>query len=92
MAKQPSRPKRWADAIAKARVAYDELASAIEELKGLQEEYEEWKDNLPDNLQSSPIAEKLDTIGQIDFDVLDSVETAIDEAEGAELPQGFGRD
>lgn len=77
-----SRPARWARACAKAR-------EGLEELEDIRSEYEEWKDGLPDNLQSSALADKLETVCGID------IQGAIDvvgEAEDADLPLGFGRD
>lgn len=86
-----SRATRWAKA---ASAAYD----ALETLKDLQSEYQGWRDNLPENLDSSPMAEKLDTIIELDLEgACDTVQEAID----ADLPcarnswrasRGFGRD
>lgn len=82
MAKNKSRAVRWSEACAKA-------GEGVAELLALQSEYEEWKDNLPDSLQSSPVGEKLETVCSID---LESADTIIGECLDAELPQGFGRD
>jgi uncharacterized phage infection (PIP) family protein YhgE len=108
MPKTKSRPVRWAEAVEKARNAMNEVSSAgdglseaLQELKEIQSEYEEWRDTLPENLQQSALGEKLNAvIDEIDIesvaeDPLDNwseVESAIDAAEGAELPLGFGRD
>jgi len=62
-----SRPQLWAE--------------AVETLQGLQEEYQEWRENLPWNLNVSALAEKLDAVCAVDLSALD-----------IELPQGFGRD
>lgn len=62
-----SRVQRWAD--------------AVEELCELQSAYQEWLDNLPENLQDSVVAEKLEAVCDLDLDELD-----------IELPLGFGRD
>jgi hypothetical protein len=62
-----SRPQRWAE--------------AVETLRQLQAEYQAWFDNLPEALQDSPVAEKLEAICDLDLDQLD-----------VELPRGFGRD
>ena len=43
-------------------------------------EYQDWLDNLPDNLRASTLAEKLEVIGALDLDVLQ-----------VEPPRGFGR-
>lgn len=77
-----SRPKRWASACQAA-------LSALQDLKEVQDEYEEWKDNTSDNLQSSPVYEKLEAVCDLD---IESAITTIEEAEGIDLPQGFGRD
>jgi hypothetical protein len=77
-----SRVQRWSDAAGQA-------FSALEELKDIQFEYEEWRDNLPENLQQSAVGEKLETVCQID---LESAMSAVQEAEDADLPLGFGRD
>jgi hypothetical protein len=61
------RPQRWAE--------------AVETLRQLQAEYQEWLDNLPEALQDAPVAEKLEAICALDLDELD-----------VELPRGFGRD
>lgn len=87
--KGTSRPARWAAAVTKAQAAQAELESALEELRDLQSEYQEWRDNLPDNLQSSTLTEKLDAVCDLDLDVQLDV---LDEAEGLDLPMGFGKD
>ena len=62
-----SRPQRWRD--------------AVETLRELQDEYQEWLDNLPETLQSTALADKLDEVCSLDLDQLD-----------VDLPRGFGRD
>lgn len=102
-AKIQSRPARWQAACAEAREAFDELlaaaerfTSSLEELRGVQEEYQEWFDNMPDSLQyNSPMGEKLQAITDLDLDIevdLSEYEDPLSEAENAELPLGFGRD
>jgi hypothetical protein len=54
---------------------------AVETLRELQAEYQDWLDNLPESLQSSALAEKLEEVCGVDIDALD-----------VELPLGFGRD
>ena len=63
-----SRPRRW--------------AAAVRTLCELQDEYQEWLDNLPDGLQDTALGEKLEAICALDLSELESVE----------LPRGFGRD
>ena len=63
-----SRPQRWQD--------------AVRTLLDLQDEYQTWLDNLPDNLTESVLADKLEAICMLDLDALESIEP----------PRGFGRD
>jgi len=105
--KPQSRGDRWAEAIGQAKDALDEITSALdnienafEELKEVQQEYSDWKDNMPENLASSPLGEKLEEVCNIDLETaadalrsaVDDAQSALDEAEGVDLPQGFGRD
>jgi Tfp pilus assembly protein FimV len=104
MKKPASRPARWNAAVADAmEIASsiedlkNELETALEAVKDVQSEYEEWKDGLPENLEQSALGEKLAAVCDLDFDVLDSVDVSavldvLSEAEGADLPLGFGRD
>jgi hypothetical protein len=62
------RPQRW--------------AAAVAALIALQDEYRIWLDNLPESLEGSRTAEKLQAITEIDLDEL----LAIDP------PRGYGRD
>jgi len=64
---KPSRVQRWQE--------------AVETLRELQTEYQEWFDNLPESLQDSTLAEKLQGVCDLDIDELD-----------VDLPRGFGRD
>jgi len=80
--KQPSRIDRWNNAASA-------LSAAANDLLAVQEEYQEWRDNLPENLSSGTLAEKLDEVTALD------VQSAVDlgeEAEGLDLPRGFGKD
>ena len=63
-----SRPQRWAD--------------AVDDLRTLQDEYREWRDQLPEALADSRTAELLQDVLEVDLDELDNLE----------LPRGFGRD
>lgn len=88
-----SRPKRWANALANAQTAVEELEGAFNELQELKDEYQDWQDNLPENLQQSALGEKLEAISCLEFEhSIDEVKGQIDEAEACELPLGFGRD
>ena len=77
-----SRPERWNAACAKAHEALDEL-------KELQDEYQEWYDGMPENLQQGPTGEKLEEITNLD---IEGAISTVEEIEGVELPRGFGRD
>jgi chromosome segregation ATPase len=101
MAKQRSRPQRWGDAVAEANeavaeleAAKEKLSSALQAIKEVQDEYQNWLSNMSENLQSSPTAEKLEAICEIDLEVEDveGMIEAVGEADAAELPLGFGRD
>lgn len=109
MAKKASRPQQWQASVARCRGLRqqvidkaDELAEALTELYDIQQEYQEWRDNLPESMENSATAEKLDAVLELSLDnsgcgddVLndwDSISSAIDEAEAVDLPLGFGRD
>jgi hypothetical protein len=106
MAKEKSRPVRWGEAVGAAMAARDkvteaadELASALSDLRDIQSEYQDWLDNLPENLQNgSALAEKLEAVCELELESdnpleeWETVNEAIDNADGMELPLGFGRD
>lgn len=90
-----SRPKRMRDAINWASIAMDDLRSASEDITAVGEEYQEWRDNMPDGLDQSATAELLDQL--IDnlerfTEAVDEVEDALTELGNTDLPRGFGRD
>jgi ATP-dependent protease HslVU (ClpYQ) peptidase subunit len=102
MAKKQSKAARWADAAADARQAFETLEEAWEllqdklaALRDVKDEYQEWYDNMPESLQDSPTGEKLAELEYIelepDLDMSEIIE-AIEAAENADLPLGFGRD
>jgi hypothetical protein len=64
------RPEQWNDAVSTLLDCLDA--------------YQAWRDNLPDGLADSAIAERLDAV----LELRDLVE----QLEAAELPRGFGRD
>jgi hypothetical protein len=78
----PSRPQRWAEACSAA-------VAALEELTELQGEYNDWLGNLNEGGTNSPMGEKLQAIESLDLQT--ALETA-QEAEGLDLPRGFGKD
>jgi hypothetical protein len=89
-----SRAQRWADAVNEAQLAKSDLDDALMVLVELHQEFEDWRDNLPENFQSSPLGEKLDAVCDLDIDrdqIMDLLDV-LDEAEGVDLPLGFGRD
>jgi len=77
-----SRPKRWEEACNSATIA-------LEALKDLQDEYEEWRDNTPENAQSGEMYDKLEAI--CDLEIQSAMDTVNDASE-LDLPLGFGRD
>lgn len=100
-----SRPQRWAEACSNLQTALDAIDTQnvehyADELFALREEYEQWQADLPENLESSPTAEKLEAVVDLDLEYIgSSITEAIDEArslcedaEGVDLPLGFGRD
>jgi hypothetical protein len=80
--KKQTRAARWSDACSRA-------TDALGDLKALQEEYESWKESLPENLQSTPVGEKLEAVCDLG---IEDVISEIEEFEGTDLPLGFGRD
>jgi len=107
MAKQKSRSARWFEAVGNCRDKFteidtlaDDLAGYLSDLQEIQSEYEDWQGNLPENLQSSALAEKLSEVTELEIETAaneplsnwDTVIEVLDAAENIELPQGFGRD
>lgn len=94
--KNESKVKRWSRFCADALSHIADAKAAIENLVDLKGEYESWRDNMPEGLENSPTAEKLDAIVDIDFDSvtgsLDEAESAMNDIEGADLPVGYGKD
>ncbi len=56
----PSRPQRW--------------AAAVAALIALQDEYRAWLDSLPASLEGSRLAEKLHAIGELDLEELQAID------------------
>lgn len=101
--KPKSRAQRWADAVQACRDAHNaaesamtDLEDALEQLREVQAEYTEWKDNLDGRFEGSALVEKLEAVSDIDIPDdgrdLDEVDNVLGECEGADLPLGFGRD
>ena len=51
---------------------------AVQTLVDLQAEYQDWLDNLPDGLQATPLAERLEAICEHDFSDLEAPEPPLD--------------
>jgi len=81
--KKISRAKRFDEALNK-------LSQAFAEFSDLKDEYQEWRDTIPQNLEGSATAEKLDEV--LECSAFDDIENAQSELEAIELPKGFGRD
>jgi hypothetical protein len=64
----PPRPTRW--------------AAAVAALIALRDEDRAWLDVLPDNLEGSRLADKLQTIAELDLEELQAIDP----------PRGYGRD
>lgn len=77
-----SRVGRW-------QAACRDAKDALEELMAIQEEFADWQSNLPENFADSPLAEKLQAM--VDLDLSEAL-AAVEEADCADLPLGFGRD
>ena len=54
----------------------------LRRLIALQDEYRAWLDNLPDNLEGSRLADKLQAIADLDLEELQAIDP----------PRGYGRD
>jgi hypothetical protein len=104
---QQSRPVRWSEASNQALVALEAMSQqlgylegALGDLRGIQEEYEENRDNMPENLTNSPYGEKLNAVCDLQIeDIAEAVRNAIEEAQDRvgeaneiDLPRGFGKD
>ena len=80
--KGKSRPQRWREACGMA-------IQGLEALEELRQEYEDWREGMPENLWDSPLGEKLDEI--LDLGIEEALEI-VNTCDGADLPRGFGRD
>ena len=105
--RQLSRIDRWNDAankaeavVAELRAQFTALEYAFSVLDELRQEYQEWRDNLPENLSSRTLADKLNEVADMDFasakdeldNALSSLEDVTSTATGLDLPRGFGKD
>jgi hypothetical protein len=92
-----SKKQDWQDATAECLKAADTLEKALLGLEDAQQQYQEWQDNLPENLEQSPVGEKLTAVcDDIDIagasDTLGEIQETLQAADEANLPLGFGRD
>jgi hypothetical protein len=74
-----SRPKRWGDACSRA-------SDGLGDLVDIQQEYNDWLENMPDSLKQGPTGQALEAIEALD---IESAKDTVEEAEGVELPGGF---
>jgi flagellar biosynthesis chaperone FliJ len=65
----------------KLKTIHTRLSDTVEELRMLATEEEEYRDNLPDNLQGSEKFDKADTAAYNINDVADNVENTLDTLE-----------
>ena len=65
-----SRPQKWRD--------------AVQALVDILDDYEQWRDNLPEHLTETATAERIEEVLEL--------RDLVDQLEAAELPKGFGRD
>lgn len=102
-----SRVARWGEACADASAALDKIESHLDDLEAatatiaeIKSEYEDWQSNMSENLANSPTGEKLQGVVDLDVDeiaqgvrdAVDEARTKIDDAEGVDLPLGWGKD
>ncbi len=82
MTRTASRPARWNAAVSDAQ-------DAIARLLEVQEEYLEWRNSIPENLEDTPVVEKLDVICEL---WIGAAQDLMNECEGLDFPLGFGND
>lgn len=91
-----SRTKRWQHAVGEALKASALLEEMLQELLDIQQEYSDWKDAMPENLENSALGEKLSAIVDLDIESAHSnaeeIVDLVNECDMADLPLGFGRD
>jgi hypothetical protein len=80
--KKQTRTQRWSEAVSQAQ-------EGLATLQEMMEDFQEWYDNMPENLQSSATGELLQEIIRLD---IDGAVNTVDEAEAVQIPLGFGRD
>jgi cyclopropane fatty-acyl-phospholipid synthase-like methyltransferase len=94
--RRESSPDRWQRLVQEAKAAVEEAKTAVEDLNSMREEYGEKYDNMNEGLQASAYGQKCEAMQNLDLESavsnLDDVISALEEAEGTEVPLGFGRD
>lgn len=82
--KKQSRVDRWNESVAAAIQAANALESALGDLLDVQSEYQDWKDGLPENLESSAVGEKLEAVCDLDIegakDTVDDIISTLSDA------------
>jgi hypothetical protein len=95
-----SRSQRWVEACELATSTRKQMEQALQQLVDIQQEYQDWRDVLPENLESSATAEKLDAKLDkvLDLDLQSALDSCVDlddvltTAADMDLPRGFGKD
>ncbi len=77
-ASPPAKPKRKASRAARLRALETDAQSLLDE-------FEAWRENLPEPLQESRVAAKLD-------EAIDKLTEMVEAAASIDLPKGYGRD
>jgi DNA repair ATPase RecN len=105
--KSKSRSVRWANAASEALNIINQLievnsdlGNAIQKLKSVQEEYEEWLENLPKDPKNLVMGKKLEEVCGLDIEdlagnvlnILKEVQRELEEANSIDLPRSFGKD
>ncbi len=88
------------NALSRIESELDALEEAMTDLTDMQQEFIDKRDNMPENLTNSAYGEKLNAVADLDLsdavssiqDAIDELRGKIDEADGTDLPLGFGRD
>ena len=78
----PGAPRSRRLAGAAHPTASQRWAAAVATLVALQDQYRAWLERLPEALEGSPTAEKLQAITELDLDELQAIDP----------PRGYGRD
>lgn len=95
-AKRESNPERWSRLCGEAKEACERAKGLLEELEEMRSEYGDRFDSMNEGLQASAYGQKLQAMQDLDLqsaiDNLDDAASSCEDAEGTEVPLGFGRD